>query len=68
MHVSWNNILCETLEAIFLCILIYMQRSKFHINEKLKVTYLPKESWAVIELTFLCQRKKGEQAGVRRSK
>lgn len=36
-----------------------MQRTKFRLKEKLKVTYLSKDSWTVIELIFLCQREKG---------
>lgn len=54
----WNNITCEILDAHFPCMLIHMQRSKFYLNEKLKVAYLQKESWRVTELLFLCQRER----------
>lgn len=43
----------------FLCILIHVQIPKFCLNEKLKVAYLPKESWTVPELPFLCKREGG---------
>lgn len=54
-----NNLLYKHLH-FFLCMLIHMQRTKFCLKEKLKVIYLSKDSWTVIELIFLWAKRKGE--------